>query len=283
MFSIIVLTHNNSHVTRRCLDDLLRSTADDWELVVVDNGSTDDTVDLLEEKAEEYERGGRSLRTILNGENRGCSTGRNQGLALVRGDRIVFLDNDIRLGDADWLERLDAVLETDVQNAIVGPKLVFTWEPGTIQFAGGAISPTGRVQFIGRGEAADDVRFNERCEVQFIISACMMFRRSLVDEIGVLDEAFNPVQFEDIDFCYRARSKGYKVIYEPAVTMLHDESATTAATPGLNNPYVVIKHGLLFKKRWKHMFETEGGPPDDEIVWKRIGRFAEDPTRPSRE
>jgi hypothetical protein len=69
------------------------------------------------------------------------------------------------------------------------------------------------------------------------------------------------------------------VLYEGNVTMLHDESTTTAGTPALKNAYIVVKHGMLFKERWRHMFEHEDGPPDDETRWKRIGRFAPDPTQ----
>ncbi|HUW58378.1 MAG TPA: glycosyltransferase family 2 protein [Planctomycetota bacterium] len=274
MFSIIVLTHNKSGCTRRCLESLLTSADADWELLVVDNGSTDDTVDLLHEMADKYTEAGREMRLLVNERNAGASTGRNQGIDATTGDPLVFLDNDMVVGDVRWLSKLRATLDSDAKIGMVVPKLVFADDPSMIQFAGGAVSPTGRVQFMGRGEPADDPRFNERRELQFGISACMMLRRSLVDEIGTLDEAFNPVQFEDVDYCYRARSKGYTVVYEPAVTMLHDESATTAASDDFNNRYIVIKHGMLFKARWRHMFETENGPPDDEIHWKPIGRFA---------
>ncbi len=279
MYSIIVLTHNKSACTRRCLESLPGSTDTDWELVVVDNGSTDDTVKLLHEMVDKYKDAGRELRLVLNERNAGASTGRNQGIDATSGEVIVFLDNDMIVGDADWLKKLRAVLDSDEKIGMVVPKLVFADNPAMIQIAGGAVSPTGRVQFIGRGDPADDPRFNERRELQFGISACMMLRRSLVAEVGYLDEAFNPVQFEDVDYCYRARSKGYKVVYEPAVTMLHDESATTAASEGFNNRYIVIKHGLLFKERWRHMFEKENGPRDSEIHWKPIGRFAKNTDR----
>lgn len=142
-----------------------------------------------------------------------------------------------------------------------------------IQCAGCAVSPSGRVQFTGRGESADDTRFAGRREVQCGISACMMLKRSTVEEVGYLDEVFNPVQYEDLDYCYRARSKGRRVVYEGAVTMLHDESSTTADTATLNNRYLVVKHGMIFKERWRHVFEKESGPSDDETTWKPIGRF----------
>jgi GT2 family glycosyltransferase len=98
----------------------------------------------------------------------------------------------------------------------------------------------------------------------------MMFTRRLEEEIGGLDEAFNPIQYEDLDFCYRARAKGYRVVYVPEVEVHHWESITSDGTPTLPNRYLIIKHGLLFKKRWRHMFENENGPTEEETQWRRI-------------
>ena len=272
-FSVIVLSFNKADCTRRCMEGLLRTREADFEVVVVDNGSTDGSVEVLEGFRETFADAKHGMHMISNEDNRGASTGRNQALEVIRGETVVFMDNDVYVGDPDWLVKLSGVLKSDEGIGIVGPKLVFAWDPGTIQFAGGGVSRSGRVQFIGRGQPADDTRYNQEREVQFIISACTMFPRKLVDEIGGMDEAFNPVQYEDIDFCYRAREAGYRAVYSPAVTMLHDESATTTGEPSLKNRYLVIKHGMLFKKRWRHMFEKEMGPDDEETLWQPIGRF----------
>jgi GT2 family glycosyltransferase len=183
---------------------------------------------------------------------------------------VVFLDNDTVIPDPSWLEKLRAVLHSDRRIGIVGPKLCYPFEPRRIQCAGVGISRTGRVQFRGRGETADDPRFSRVEDVQTLISACFMFRRSLYDEIGGLDEVFNPIQYEDFDFCYRARSRGYRVVYTPDPVVLHWESVTSDGTPNLRNRYVIIKHGLLFKERWRHIFENENGPRDEETQWKVI-------------
>ena len=281
MISIIVPAFNKSDQTRRCLDSLLTSEGTDWELTVVDNGSTDDTVAVLAEMVDKYDRAVPALNIIRNDHNAGAVTARNQAIEETSGDYLVFLDNDMIVGDPAWPRKLRAVLDSDEKIGIVVPKLVFPFDPSMIQCAGCAVSPTGRVQFMGRGDKADDPRFDRRKEIQCGISACMMLKRSVVDELGPLDEVYNPVQFEDIDYCYRARSKGYRVMYEPVVTMLHDESTTTAGSASLNNRYLVIKHGMIFKERWRHMFETEDGPPDSEIQWKAIGRFAD--TQPNED
>ena len=272
-FSIIVLSFNKMQCTRRCMEGLLRTRDSNFELVVVDNGSTDGSVGMLEGFQKTFVDANHRMRLIRNPTNLGASSGRNQALQLIDGRIVVFMDNDVYAGEPDWLEKLAAVLKTDEKIGIVGPKLVFARNRRMIQFAGGGVSRTGRVQFVGRGRPSDEERFNRPRDVQFIISACMMFPRKLVEELGPLDEAFNPVQYEDIDFCYRARQAGHRVVYTPTVEMRHDESATTTGEPTLANKRLVIKHGLLFKKRWRHMFEAEDGPDDAETAWKPIGRF----------
>jgi GT2 family glycosyltransferase len=162
--------------------------------------------------------------------------------------------------------RLDRAPKT----AAIGPKLVYPAAPHAIQCAGVGISRSGRVLFRGRGESKDDARFNRRRNVQCLISACLMVKKPVLDEVGGFDEAFNPVQYEDFDLCYRIRDKGYAIAYEPAVEMYHFESVTTAGTPALFNISVIIRHGLLFKNRWKHMFEKEDGPTDSEARWRKI-------------
>ncbi len=268
--SIITLTYNKLACTRRCLPSLLHSDCKAWELIVVENGSTDGTREWLDGFQREAGRAGGKVTILAHAANVGCSTARNQAIAASCGERIVFVDNDVALRNRNWLEKLSQVLDEDPGVGVVGPKLVYPFPPHRIQFAGGAVSRTGRVQFMGRGAAIDDPRFNTRREVQYVISACMMIRREALLAAGGFDEAFNPVQFEDTDLCYKVRRNGLRIQYEPSVEMYHFESVTTAGTPGISNTALVVRHGLLFKERWKAMFGSENGPPDSEIAWQKI-------------
>lgn len=272
LISVITLTRNKLEYTRRCLVSLLQTAYAPWELIVVDNGSTDGTPAWLDRFRAQAEAAGVRVTLVLNPGNVGCSTARNQGIAKARGTRIVFVDNDVALRSRAWLTKMGACLDRDPEFGMVGPKLVFPFPPFAIQCAGGAVSPSGRVQFCGRGEPRDDPRFNCRREVQCCISACCMVRRTCLDEVGGFDEIFNPVEYEEIDLCYRMRQKGHKIIYIPDVEMYHFESVTTTGTPSLPNTYLVVKHGLIFKKRWRSMFERENGPPDAETRWRRLPR-----------
>lgn len=270
LISVVTLTHNKLDYTKRCLGSLLVTDYTPWELVVVDNGSTDGTREWLDSFKARAAEAGVVLKTVLNDTNVGCSTARNAGAAAASGDKLVFMDNDVGLRSADWLKVLSDQLDAEPETAVVGPKLVWPYEPYDIQCAGVGISRSGRVQFRGRGSSRDDPRFAARRQMQCLISACFMLKRAAFDEAGGFDEEFNPVEFEDFDLCYRIRSNGHHIYYEPSVEMYHFESVTTTGTPSLRNTYIIIKHGLKFKERWRRMFENEDGPPDEDTKWLKI-------------
>ncbi len=268
--SIIILACDKASYTEQCLRSLLSASPIRFEVIVVDNGSTDHTPQLLRDMAPAFDAAGASLRVIRNQTNLGACRGRNQGLAAAQGRYLVFLDNDCVISDPNWIETLRAAIEAQPRPALAGPKICYPFEPHDIQCAGVGISPSGRVQFRGRGEPRSDPRFNQRRQVQALISACLMFPREIYEAIGGLDEAYSPVQFEDFDFCYRAKAAGYLVLYVPEAEVYHWESVTSGGTAALPNTYLIIKNGLRFKKTWRHVFEKEHGPPDAECSWRVI-------------
>lgn len=268
--SLITLTHNHSRVTQQCLPPFLVHSGTGWEWIIVDNGSTDETPAWLLSFQKTAARHGVDVTLLLHPLNRGCSTARNQAVHLARGRYLIFTDNDVTIRSRGWLQGLLRELDADPTIGMVGPKLVYPVPPHPIQCAGVGISRRGRVQFVGRGEPRDDPRFAVRREVQALISACIAVRRELFDQLGGFDEVFNPVQFEDLDLCYRARSRGWRLLYVPTVEMYHLESVTTAGTPHLPNPALVVRHGLLFQQRWAKMFSTENGPSEEDTRWRHM-------------
>lgn len=269
-FSVISLTHNKLAYSRRCLGSLLHSTGADWELIVVDNGSSDGTPAWLETLPAQAAPHGVAVKTLRNAGNIGCSTARNQGIAAASGRYLVFVDNDVALRTADWLPRLRDVLTTEPRAGMVGPRIVYPFPPYDIQCAGVGISPRGRVLFRGRGASRTDPDYARPRDVQCLISACLMVRASLIDQYGGFDEHFNPVEFEDFDLCYRLREQGWSARYTPTVEMYHFESVTTQGTDSIPNPALVIRNGLKFKSRWRHCFAHEAGPPDNATRWRKL-------------
>jgi len=262
--SILMLGHNKAEYTRRSLDALLHSTLRPLQVVLVNNGSTDHTATVFDDFRQRAESQGVRVDVLNLPGISSAITGRNQGMALLKGAYWTFLDNDVCVRSRTWLERLRAVLAADPKIGVVGPKLVYPLAPHDIQCAGCAITPAGQVIFCGRGEAHANPVWNVRRECQTLISACWMMPAHVATAAGELDEQFSPVQFEDIDYCYRIRELGYRCVYEPAVEMYHFENVTTGHTGALNYPYLTVKNGLKFKTQWKHRFEHEGGP----LAWE---------------
>lgn len=269
--TLIVVNYNKAPYTRACLESVLAAEPVPTQIVAIDNGSTDGTREYLEECFPELaEKQGVSFELITNPENIGACTARNQGLERAEGRYIAFLDNDVLVRTQRWLAGLIETLEMSEDVGIVGPKLVYPFPPYRIQEAGVAFSPNGRVRYLGRGEPRDSADFNVRREVQALISACWVMKRMVPDQIGGLDEVFNPAQFEDFDFCYRARSRGWKVLYEPAVEMYHFESVTTDGSPDVNYRYITVKNGMEFKRRWQAMLREEKGATESECQWVKL-------------
>ena len=268
--SVVVLHHDKALYSRACLDSLLLSTTRPLQIVNVDNGSNDDTPHVLDEwesKAQEV-----NIQTVRLRfeENIGAIRGRNEALKQCQGEFIAFLDNDTICGQSDWLERLVAFLEAKPDSALVCPKLVFPWMPFEIECLGAAVSKSGRIQYIGRGDARD--KFSRPFPIQCAISAAWLARRTVFQQIGDLDEAFSPVQYEDLDWCFRAREAGFSLWADPNVEVFHFEHTTTAGSSDINFRYVTAKNSLEFKKRWAKMFTVEDGPTDADCKWRDIER-----------
>ncbi len=272
-YSLITLSYNKLACTRRCLSALLTDSVTDapWELIVVDNGSADGSGEWCDTELTALGQArGVPVTVLHNAGNIGCSYARNRAIAKARGDYLVFADNDIAPRTRRWMPGLREALSAAPRAGMAGAKMVYPWRPYPIQCAGVGISKRGHVCFRGRGEPIDDPRFNRTETVQCLISACLMIPAELLRTHGGFDEAFHPVQFEDFDLCYRLREAGYQAVYTPDVEMYHFESVTTQGTPTVRNPAVVVRNGLLFQKRWRHLFELEDGPPEDACRWRKI-------------
>jgi len=124
--------------------------------------------------------------------------------------------------------------------------------------------------FDGRGTPREHPAYATPRDCQTLISAAWMMPADVARKTGTLDTRFSPVQFEDIDYCYRIRELGYVCRYEPSVELYHFENVTTGRTGTLNYPYLTVKNGLKFKEKWAHRYTVENGPPDDQWNWVAI-------------
>lgn len=272
--SILILAHNKAAYTRRCLRSLFLSSLRPFHVVLVNNGSTDETAQVFTEFADAAEKDRIDVTIVTLEKNEGAIVGRNRGLEKMTGRYWALLDNDVVVRTRSWLEKLSGVLDRDEKVGIVGAKLVYASPPHNIQCAGCAVTRGGQVVFRGRGEPRTSAEFAAPADCQTLISACWLMRADAAKKAGMLDEQFSPVQFEDIDYCYRIRELGLACRYEPGVEMYHFENVTSGRTKELNYPYLTVKNGLKFKKKWQHRFSVENGPLDKDWSWAQIKTIA---------
>lgn len=273
MLSLIVLCCNKVDYSALLLESLLATEYRPLEFCLVDNGSTDETPQMLVEFAARAKIAGHGVKVLTFAENIGAIRGRNEAMQVADGRWFAFLDNDTIVRDRDWATRLIARLEAEDDLGIVSPKLVFPWEPYDIEFCGIEITEGGRPVYVNRGAPIDHPACNVYRDYPCLISACIVFRRRLYDELGGLDEVYSPVQFEDLDFCYRARAAGWRCAVDPSVEMYHWEHTTTAGTSTIPFELVTLRNGRTFKKRWDAELAADAILPNEAAQWLQIQRY----------
>lgn len=248
--AVVVLAHNGAEFTAHCIESILAAAELPRELFVVDNGSTDGTAELLSRHGPRLAVAGIAFTTWRNAENKGCSAARNEAWEKATCRHVMFLDNDAAVCTRHWLSGLAAVLDADPGIALVGPKMIYPFQPHPIQCAGVSISHLGRIAFRGRGAARHEPRFAVSADVHALISACWLMRRDLRERVGMLDELFHPVQYEDLDLCLRAAQAGWRIRYTPDVEMYHFEGMTTASIGQEEYRRNIARNSLKFRERW---------------------------------
>ncbi len=220
--SIIIPTFNRLDMTRRCLESLAKHRSKlNVEIIVVDNASTDGTVEFLKGEAET----GR-LRAIVNPENRGFSKACNQGARAAVGRDLLFLNNDTEV-QAGWLEPLVETLDADERVCAVGSKLLFP--DRTIQHAGVAVLDDRQLpdplvaRHIHYRKAEASAEANQPQTFQVLTAACVLIRKTAFERVGGFDEEYWN-GYEDVDLCFKLRQEGGLLVYQPRSVVLHFES-----------------------------------------------------------
>ena len=217
--SIIVLNYNGKEYLENCFLSLqeLDYPKDRFELIIVDNGSTDGSVDFVHHRFS-------NIKIIQNEKNLGFAGGNNEGIKKSRGDIFILLNNDTTV-DKSCLRELIKIMSNDEKMKIGGCKILYP-DKKTIQHAGGIILPNGLTNHYGNGEI-DTGQYDEVKDVDYVTGAAIAIKRSLLDELGYLDHGYFPIYFEEVEYCYKARKLGYRVIYIPSSIVFHYESMTT--------------------------------------------------------
>lgn len=239
---IVVLNWNGLNDTRECIYSLQQNNYGNFEIIIVDNGSSDNSVPELKKAFPD-------IKLIENSHNLGFSGGNNIGIdyCLKHGaDYILLLNNDTTV-ENDFLFELVKTGESDDKTGLLESKICYHKEPQMIWFAGGKIDWMKiKGTHIGLDQP-DDGKYDTVREVDYLTGCCLLVKRSVFEKIGKLSEDYF-LYYEDTDFCLRAKKAGFRCIYVPKSKIYHKVSRSTK--PG--SPKYIYYHtrnGLMLAKR----------------------------------
>jgi len=214
--AVVVVNWNGLHFLERCLGGLAAQTCRDFEVVLVDNGSTDGSVDFVRERFP-------WVQVIANGENRGFAAANNQAIRATDSEFVATLNNDTE-ADPNWLGELVRAMETHPRVGACASKMLFAHRPDVINSAGIALDRVG-IAWDWRGGEPDDPAEREPVEVFGACAGAALYRRAMLEEVGLFDEEFF-AYLEDVDLAWRAQWAGWKALLVPTARVLHFHSGT---------------------------------------------------------
>jgi GT2 family glycosyltransferase len=236
LVSIVIVTFNAIEMTKMCLRSIRGNTSEPYEIIVVDNGSTDGTAQELKHLS--------SVRLIENPLNLGFPVASNQGIASSIGHEILLLNNDV-IVTAGWLTRLRKVLRSSNAIGLVGPYSNAVSGNQQVAVDYRELKDLGPFAERWARDHADD----EMAKTDRLIGFCLLFRHELVERIGLLDERFGLGNYEDDDFCKRARMAGFELAIARQCFVHHFGSASFRLN-GVDHAALLKRNGELFAEKW---------------------------------
>ncbi len=219
--AVIVVNWNRRELLRACLDSLAKQRDVSFEVVLVDNGSSDGSVEMA--RRDFCENGRLRIRFIENRENRGFCAANNQGFAATDAEFIALLNNDAEASE-NWLTSLRSAFEGRSDVGMAASKILVYEDPGRIDKAGHVIFLDGQNR--GRGSGEKDCGQYDRVEEVLWPDGCAaMYRRTMLDQVGGFDEDFFAYA-DDADLGLRGRIAGWKCLYIPAAVVRHHRGSS---------------------------------------------------------
>lgn len=226
--SIIIPTYNGLHLLTSCVAAIREHTPQNIEIIVVDNGSEDGTVEYCIKEG---------LTVISLPSNQGFPIACNKGLSIASGHYLLLLNNDV-LVTPRWLHNLLTALESGSSIGMVGPVSNYVSGKQLIESTDNSIP-----EFMLRAEqnnSSDSTRWED---TRRLVGMCLLFKREVLERIGNLDEQFSPGHYEDDDYCYRACMKGYRLL------ICHDTMVYHAGSQSFRRDHPTGWHDLIERNR----------------------------------
>ena len=240
---IIILNWNGKKDTLECLSSLKKIYYKNYKIVLVDNGSKDDSV-------KEIKKNFPSVEIIKNKKNLGFSEGNNVGIRYAlknEADYVLLLNNDT-IVYKDFLKKMIGEAEKNEQIGIIGPKIYYYSKPKILWFSGGMINyKKGLFTHIGQNKK-DSKEYSHLGNVDYITGCAMLIKKSVIKSIGLLDPKYF-AYFEDIDYCIRAKKAGYGIRLVPEAKIKHKVSSSSGGEENPLKTYYKNRNILLFMKK----------------------------------
>lgn len=255
MISIIIPNKDHPGDLKRCVTSILeRSTYENYEIIVVENGSNSPEIfDYYEELKEEPK-----VKLVTFEGDFNYSTVNNLGVSHAEGEYLLFLNNDTQVITVNWLEELLMYAQREDVGA-VGAKLYYGNK--TIQHAGvvlglGAHRTAGHSHY---GQHRDNLGYMGRLcyaqDVSAVTGACLLVKKALFQEVGGLDESFT-ISLNDVDFCLKLRQKGYLNVFTPFAELYHFESLSRGLDDQGEKAQRYERESQKFREKWKDVLEA---------------------------
>lgn len=262
--AVVILNWNGKHMMERFLPSVTANTTGNAEVVIADNGSTDDSLDFLHDNYP-------TLRIIQLDKNYGFAEGYNKALSQIEADYYVLLNDDVEVTPG-WVEPVIEQMEAGgPQTAICQPKLLMYDQKDTFEYAGGAggfVDKYGYPFCRGRMFTSleqDHGQYDDPSEIFWASGAAMFVRAEVWKKLGGLDGDFF-AHMEEIDFCWRAKNAGYIVEYCPKSTIYHVGGGTLPPS----NPR---KTYLNFRNNMALLYKNL---PKNRLLWVLTARVVLD-------
>lgn len=236
LVSVVVLNYNGRSILKECLDSILSQNYPNFEVLLVDNGSKDNSLEFVRESYQDTR-----LKIIENGANLGVSEGHNAGIRKAKGIYILFLDNDTWI-EEKCIENLVTTLESDQTIGAAQAKLVIASEPNTFDCTGGFMDYHGIT--CERGHLKKDKgQYESIDEIFYCKLSAMIVRADVLNAVGELDSKYF-MHFDETDLCWRIWLNGHRLVYIPKVKVHHRANYTITGI-GANQMYFLTRNCIL--------------------------------------
>lgn len=238
LFSIIIVNMNGKRYLERCLASVLSNNYPHYEVIIVDNGSTDGSIPYIKTKFAQYMH---KIRIVALDKNYGPAKARNEGVKISRAEYLGFLDNDTRV-DKNWIRAAKKCLSSNQKIGIVQCKLMLMRERRKIDYLGEYLGNFGFLVSVAEHGELDKGQYRQQTRILAAKSAGMFIKKKSFEKIGGFDEDYF-IFVEETDLGWRGWLAGYEVVFCPDSVVYHHFSASKEIFNQEFNNFLVRFHG----------------------------------------